>query len=189
MNKVRVGLSGGLGSFSEEAALIYVAKNKKEEYQLNYLIDMENVLKELNHNNIDIGVFPYFNNNSGIVKQAFAAMGKYAFSVIDSISLNINQCLIAKQALDIANISTIYSFEPALKQCKNFIANQFKGVKIIDWGDMAEAARAMSLDQFAENTAVIGSKRSAQIFKLTILRENIQDNQNNLTEFVVVKLK
>ncbi|MCX8514075.1 MAG: hypothetical protein RL017_672 [Pseudomonadota bacterium] len=187
MSKIRVGLSGGFGSFSEEAALQYLAKSKISDYQLDYLIDMENVLKKLNENIIDIGVFPFFNNNSGMVKQAFAAMGKYSFEVIDSFSLNINQCLMAKELLDMNQVATIYSFEPALKQCHNFIFNHFSKATIIDWGDMADAARAMSLNKFSANAAIIGSKRSAQIFKLKVLCENIQDHQNNLTEFVVVR--
>ena len=79
-NTIKLGLSGAPGSFSEEAALLY-AEREGLKSDLKYLIDMEGVLAALTRGEIDKGIFPVVNNQGGLVKQAFQAMGKYLFKL------------------------------------------------------------------------------------------------------------
>ena len=50
---LRIGVSGDVGSFSEEAGLIYAAKAQGGQSKLFYLIDMEGVLAALSKDEID----------------------------------------------------------------------------------------------------------------------------------------
>ena len=147
---------------------------------------MQGVLSALNQGNIDIGVFPVVNNNSGLVKPAFAAMGQHSFVLIDEIALDIEQCLFAKDMLNIKEIKYIYSYAPALAQCKNFVSQECSNAELIDWGDMAKAARDLSLGQLPGLSAVIGPKMAAEVYGLKILARNIQDVKPNVTMFAVV---
>jgi len=56
--KIKIGVSGSIGSFSEEAAHHYCRENKIKHYELKYLISAANVLKALKYKRIDKGVFP-----------------------------------------------------------------------------------------------------------------------------------
>lgn len=183
---MKIGVSGDLGSFSEEAGINYAKKSGLNDYQLVYLIDMEGVLSAVARKEIDFGIFPVVNNNSGLVRPAFEAMGRYLFNVIDEIHIDVAQCLIARKLIPLDKIAAIYSYTPAFNQCRNFLAS-LDNIKTIDWGDTAKAARDLASGIIDENCAVIGSARAASAYNLQIIASNIQDVKPNTTMFVVVK--
>ncbi|MCC2624421.1 MAG: chorismate mutase [Burkholderiales bacterium] len=183
---MRIGVSGDIGSFSEEAGINYAKRVGIKNYQLAFLIDMEGVLAAITKGEIDIGIFPVVNNNSGLVRPAFEAMGRHLFDVIDEEHLDVSQCLIAKKFMPIDQVSAIYSYTPAFNQCKLFLAD-LPGVKIIDWGDTAKAARDLASGVLEESSAVIGSARAAAAYGLQVIASNLQDVKPNVTMFVVVK--
>lgn len=182
----KVGVSGDIGSFSEEVGLNYIQKSNLADVELVCLIDMQGVMSALDAGLIDIGIFPVVNNNSGLVWPAFAAMGKYEFKIIDELHLDVQQCIFAKTMLELKEISAIYSYTPAFNQCKIFLSNEVAGVPRIEWDDMAKAARDLANGLLPESAAIIGSRRAAEAYGLTILSSNIQDVKPNVTMFVVV---
>jgi prephenate dehydratase len=183
---MKIGVSGDKGSFSEEVGLLYAEKRAIEEPEIQYLINMEGVLAALSRGEIELGVFPVVNMNSGLVWPAFYAMGKYSFTIIDEWHLDVQQCLFAKRLMSLPEITTIYSYAPAFNQCKIFL-QKAAGIPLIDWGDMAKAARDLNNGILAEDAAVIGSARAAQAYNLHILAENIQDVKPNITMFVIAQ--
>ena len=64
--KIIIGVSGNQGSFSEEAANYYCRKYEIVDYELNYLLNVGNVLTSLNNGDIDLGVFPVENSNASL---------------------------------------------------------------------------------------------------------------------------
>lgn len=182
---LRIGVSGDVGSFSEEAGFLYAAKAQGGKSEMVYLIDMEGVLAALVNDEIDVGIFPFVNYNSGIVWPAFSAMGKYNFMPIDDLQLNVEQCLLAKSELDIHEIKELYSYTPAFEQCKCFINHH--GFKLIDWGDTAKAARDLASGVLPANAGVVASAQAARSYGLVMLKQGIQDLQPNITRFIVVK--
>lgn len=180
-----VGVSGDVGSFSEEAGLIYAAKAHSAKHEICYLIDMDGVLAELERGEIDVGIFPFVNYNSGIVWPAFTAMGKYGFMPIDDLQLNVEQCLLANANVTLNEITELYSYTPAFEQCKGFI-NQH-GFKLVDWGDTAKAARDLAAGVLPKNAGVVASAQAAKSYDLQIVKQCIQDIQPNITRFIVVK--
>ena len=57
-----IGVSGDKGSFSEEAAEYYCYKNAVSDYELKYLVSVENVLTALSKDEITMGIFPIENS-------------------------------------------------------------------------------------------------------------------------------
>ena len=186
MTQLKIGVSGDVGSFSEEVGLQYVKKANLSQAEVVHLIDMYGVLSALDCGEIDIGVFPVVNNNSGLVWPAFYAMGKFGFKIIDELHLDVQQCLFAKKMLELKDISAIYSYAPAFNQCKIFLNEDAAGIPRIDWGDMAKAARDLAYGVLADDAAIIGPRRAADAYNLKILASNIQDVKPNVTMFVVV---
>lgn len=180
-----IGVSGDVGSFSEEAGWIYAAKAHNGQHELRYLIDMDGVLAALNKGDIDVGIFPFVNYNSGIVWPAFSAMGKYSFMPIDDLQLNVEQCLLAIDDISLDEIVALYSYTPAFEQCKGFI--NYHNYNTIDWGDTAKAARDLASGILPRNAAVVGSAQAAKSYNLKIIKQGIQDLQPNITRFIVVK--
>ena len=184
---IKVGVSGDVGSFSEEVGLIYIKKAALTPTSIVHLINMDGVLAALVKDEIDYGVFPVANKGSGLVRQALDAMGRYPFAVIDTIDINVEQCLFAKEEMAFDQIKAIYSFAPAIVQCKNILNEALVGIPIVDWGDMAKAARDLSNGVIASDCAIIGSQRAAEAYGLKILASGIQDIKINTTMFIVVK--
>lgn len=184
--KIKVGVSGDQGSFSEEAAIIY-STGLGFKPQIVYLIDMERVLLALNTDAIDFGIFPVVNSRGGLVHPAFKAMGKYQFKMIDEIWLDVKQSLLSKKNIVKADIKAVASHSQALAQCERYLEKEFPKIKLIEWEDTAKAARDLAEGKLKRNVAVITPARCAQMYGLQVLDRNIQDTHPNLTTFIVVK--
>ncbi|HAT6977720.1 TPA: chorismate mutase [Legionella pneumophila] len=183
---IRFGVSGDIGSFSEEAALFY-AKEKNINTHLIHLLDMEGVLNAIENETIDLGILPVVNLLGGLVKPAFQAMGKYSFTPIDEIWHDINQCLLVKPNTQHHKITQIVSHPQGLAQCKKFLRHKFKDAKKIEWIDTAKAARDLAEGKLPPHTAVIASARCAPLYGLKMRARNIQDSYQNKTAFILVK--
>lgn len=183
---IRFGVSGEIGSFSEEAALSY-ANQQGMNPSFVYLVDVAGVLEALENEQIDLGIFPVVNLQGGLVKPAFLAMGTYPFQFIDEIWLHVYQSLLGLPGTTLKKISQVVSHPQGLLQCKDYLAKTFDGVKQLHWINTAQAAKKLSEGHFDKNSAVIASKRCAALYGLEVLAENIQDSDLNLTAFIVVK--
>ena len=186
MSETTIGVSGQIGSFSEEAALRY-AKKMNIMASLTYLIDMESVLAAVEEKTVEIGIFPVVNLYGGLVKPAFEAMGKHLFTPIDELWLDVKQCLLVLPGTGVEQIKKIVSHTQALSQCKNYLKNNFSEAELIPWIDTAQAAKELSEGKFSAATAVIAPARSAEVYCLDVMAENIQDNSSNLTAFIIEK--
>jgi prephenate dehydratase len=185
---MKIALSGMPGSFSEEAALIY-RNRTNEDLELVYAVDMMGVLRAVNENAVDIGIFPVVNSRGGLVKPAFAAMGAYNFEMIDEVWLEVQQCLMKLQDVDISEIENITSHSQALAQCARYLDQNYPELKRMEWIDTALAAKNLAEGEIGRLTMVIAPARAAALYGLELVESGIQDMRPNLTTFIVVKKK
>lgn len=183
-NKAKIGVSGGIGSFSEEAANHYCNQNETEDYQIKYLISVENVLSMLDAGEIDKGIFPIENSNGGIVYEAVYAMAKYQFKIERIFEIDIKHCLLAKPGTKKKEIRKIVSHDQALKQCRMYLKRKWPEVELAEYRDTAEAAKDLKEGLLPADTAVVAPKICAQIYELEIIEESIQDLKFNFTTFI-----
>lgn len=181
-----LGISGEKGSFSEQAAKIYTEKISTK-LEFNYLMDMEGVLDAVETKKVDFGIFPVVNLRGGLVKMAFKAMGKHLFEVIDEIWLEVEQCLLVLPGTNLNDINKIASHPQAIAQCQRYLKKTFKEVEYLEWQNTAKAAKDLSEGKLKHDTAVIAPINSAQIYGLKVLAKSIQDDNPNLTAFIIVK--
>jgi prephenate dehydratase len=182
---LKLGISGDAGSFSEEAALLY-AKNLSIQVSLDYLIDMEGVLAAVETGTVDRGIFPVVNLRGGLVRMAYDAMGKYQFQMLDELWLEVHQCLLVHPGVTRKQIKHIVSHSQAIAQCRNYLEKHFNDLSLIEWQDTATAAKELSQGQLGPTTAVIAPERAAILYGLEIIAKNIQDDNPNLTAFIIV---
>jgi prephenate dehydratase len=182
---VIIGVSGAQGSFSEEAALTYAHKISLKKYSILYLVTVENVLAALEEGSITLGIFPIENSNGGIVIETVYAMAKHNFNIKKIFEIDIHMNLLAKKGTKIAAIKKIASHDQALKQCRFYLKRNWPKAKIEAYPDTAKAAQDLAEGKLPASVAVIASRRAAEIHKLNILEESIQDLKFNYTSFVV----
>jgi len=183
----KIGISGGKGSFSEQAALYYCHKYKISNFKIFYLISVERVLRNLNKNKIDLGIFPIENSNGGIVYEAVYAMAKYTFKIERIFEIDIRHNLLCLPSQKKKDIKKIASHPQALKQCRMYLKRKWPKAELIEWSDTAEAAKALAKGKLPKDTAVIAPFECANLYGLKILEENIQDLKFNFTTFLAVK--
>jgi prephenate dehydratase len=185
MSKIKIGVSGNQGSFSEEAANYYCQKNGIEDYELVYLISVDNVLKAIKNDEVQKGVFPIENSNGGIVYEAVYAMSKYLFSIENMFEIDIKHCLLIKAGTNTSNIKKIASHQQALKQCRMYLKRKWGETELEEYKDTAQAAKDLSEGVLSSDTAVIAPKASAKLYSLDVLEEGVQDLKFNFTTFIV----
>ncbi len=183
---MKIGVSGGPGSFSEEAADYYCHKNKLAGYEIKHLISVENVLQALEKDEIDMGVFPIENSNGGIVYEAVYAMSQHLFTIQNLFEIDIRHNLIAHPEVNKQDITLIASHDQALKQCKMYLRRVWPKVEIKEWADTADSVRAIKDGELPKTAAGIASKKAADLYGMQILEEGIQDLKFNFTTFLAV---
>lgn len=188
--KTIIGVSGDIGSFSEQVGLRYAQKKffTPQSFSLTYLIDMENVLAAVEAGTVDLGIFPVVNFQGGFVTMALTAMGAHYFTLVDDFWLDVQQCLLVYPSTKLDQIKKIVSHPQALAQCRKYLEKNFNNSEFIPWEDTAKAARDLQegkLDQAI--TAVLAPEHAADIYHLAIMAKNIQDVHPNLTGFIIVK--
>ncbi len=181
---MKIGISGAKGSFSEEAARAYATKNHVRKFSLEYLISVENVLSELEKGDIELGIFPIENSNGGIVLEAVHAMAKHRFAVKKIFEIDVHQNLLVKEGITADKVKVITSHDQAIKQCRMYLKRMWPKVKLREYVDTAKAAEDLAKGKLPKTTAVIASRVAANVYKLDVLEESIQDLKFNYTSFI-----
>jgi prephenate dehydratase len=185
---MKIGVMGAEGSFSEEAARTYAKKHANlRRFDLEYLVSAENVLAGLEKGAIDLAIFPIENSNGGIVIEAVRAMAKHNFHIKKMFEIDVHHCLIVKKGTKAGDIKTIVSHDQAIKQCRMYLRRVWPKVKLREYADTAKAAEDLAKGKLPKSTAVIASRNAAELHKLTVLEESIQDLKFNFTTFIAAE--
>lgn len=183
---LRFGVFGDTGSFSEAAGMLY-AQNNGITPSFKYLPVMEDLLAAVGKGEIDLALFPVVNFRGGIVKTAFEAMGKYPFSLVDSLRLNIQHCLIVRPGTLLKDIKKVASHPQAFAQCGEYLGKELGHAERVEWNDTAGAARDLAAGRLPAGCAAIASERAAKMYGLEVAARSIQDDPDNFTVFIVAK--
>lgn len=187
--KPKIGVSGGRGSFSEEAAKYWCRKGKIKKFALKYLISVENVLSSLDKGEITFGIFPVENSNGGIVYEAVYAMSRHLFEIKELFEIDIRHCLICRPDTPKDKIALIASHDQALKQCKMYLKRVWPQTPLEEWPDTADAVRAIKEGELSPCAAAVAPRAAAELYRMRILEEGIQDLKFNFTTFLAVTKK
>ncbi|MCH8305562.1 MAG: prephenate dehydratase [Candidatus Marinimicrobia bacterium] len=182
-----IGVQGGEGSFSEEAARIFADNNGLEPFEIEYLITSEEVLSAVENKSVEYGVFAIENAKGGVVIESIKALAGHICEIVEMLYIPISQNLLTKPGTLMGNIREIHSHPQALRQCKDFLAEHFWTRPLVEADDTAESARRLKEGELPDSTAVIAAKACAEIYGLEIIQEDIQDLKNNLTLFLGIK--
>jgi len=183
--RLTIGISGAKGSFSEEAARLYLRKAGLRGAKLTYLVSVEGVLSSLENGSIQWGIFPIENSNGGVVIEAVYAMAKHRFSIEKMFEIDVHHNLLVSRGVKAQDIKTVVSHDQAIKQCRMYLKRRWPKVKVREYADTAKAAEDLAKGVLPRSTAVIASAAAAKLYKLDIIEPSIQDLKFNYTSFIV----
>lgn len=87
---------------------------------------------------------------------------------------------------DLSKIKKLYSHPQAWGQCKAFLSTYLKGVHREDVDSTSLAAQIVAADTTGQSAA-LSSMAAADVFKLDVLAESINDRLGNTTRFLVIQ--
>src|SRR6056297_1532808 len=182
---MKIGIMGATGSFSEQAAELYLRNNAAIQATLEPLVSAEVVLTAVEEGSVEKGIFAIENSNGGIVIEAVHAMAAHRFTIEQMFELDVHHMLLVKNGVTASSITAISSHEQALKQCRMYLKRVWPDADITPYVDTAKAAEDLAAGTLPDTTAVIAPRRCAELYGLSILEESIQDLKFNYTTFVV----
>lgn len=178
--KDKVGFYGVRGSFSEEAMIKYFGENKEaKSYE-----EFENVFVAVKNGEIDYGVLPIENSSTGAISDVHDLLYKYGFYILGEVCIRVNQNLVGIKGTTLETITEIYSHPQGFGQSTEFLKSH-KDWKLIPFHSTATSAKLVN-DLNDNSKAAIASKRVASIYNLEIIKENINNQSENFTRFIVV---
>ena len=184
---MKIGIQGGKGSFSEEAAKAFGKNHGVEDYEIVYLISSMAVLEGIESETVQFGVFAMENAQGGVVIESVEALSQHRCRILEMFHIFVNQNLLALPDVHVGDITEIHSHQQALRQCKDYLAEHFWTRPLIEADDTAEAARRLSEGKLPETAGVVGSDYCAELYDLSIVEKGIHDLKNNLTLFLGIE--
>tara|TARA_A100001037_G_C15151245_1_gene639372 strand:+ start:4264 stop:4833 length:570 start_codon:yes stop_codon:yes gene_type:complete len=182
-----IGIQGGKGSFSEEAASEFAKNHGILDAKVIYQISSKSVLHGVENGVTEYGVFAMENAQGGVVIESVEALAKYRCEIVEMFHITVNQNLLGLTGTNIGDVTEIHSHQQALRQCKDYLSEHFWTRPLIEEDDTAEAARRLSEGKLPPTAGVIANKACADLYGLEILQESIHDLKHNLTLFLGVK--
>lgn len=174
------------GSYTEMAKDVFCKKYELDAYQTP-MKTIKSTLEFIDETPNAIGILPIENSIEGAVRETIDNLIRTKNSNIRILSefvLPIKHCLLSRTT-EFYSISGVISHPQALAQCQNFIHNELpRNTEIIEVPSTAEAARR--LQDYNLTYAAIGSEKTAEIYNLNILKENINDDSDNKTRFALI---
>src|SRR5690606_7337986 len=133
------------------------------------LVSSENVLRAVEQQTVDYGIFAMENAQGGVVIESVKALAKYRCDILEMFHIMVNQNLLTLPGVTLKDITEIHSHEQALRQCRNYLATHFWGLPLIEETDTAEAAHRLQAGELPKTAAVIANKACAELYHLQLL--------------------
>lgn len=182
---MKLAVAGNKGSFSHQAALMYIAAHDLKDTEIVYALDSEGVFQALDNKKAEVGIMPIYNPIGGLVEMTLHAMGKHLFKMESTFDMPVMQCLLTLPNVRQDEIRTVVSHQQALAQCQKYLNIQLSDCQLVEYSDTAQAAEDLASGKLATNSAVLAPKLCAQLYGLRVVAENVQDDDRNQTHFLV----
>ena len=172
-----------IAALGTEGAFTYMAAHKKFGSQVKYIScnSIFDVFEKVEHGECDYGVVPIENSIEGAVTHTFDCLVDADLKICSQVLLKISHNLMSRISMD--KIKKIYSNPQVFGQCRHWLAQNLPNAGQIAVASTTEAA---IIAQREKNAAAIASTSAAYVYKLKILRANIQDIAHNTTRFLVI---
>jgi len=177
---IRVAFQGEPGAFSEAAAIQLLG----EEIVTVPRATFETAFRAIDERAADALLAPVENSLAGSVVRVFDLLLESRLAIVAETILPIEMQLIAIPGATLGNIRSVASHPMALAQCERLFAAHPEW-KRVPAEDTAGSVREI-LSRGDKSCAAIAGRRAAKHYRAQIIAENIQDNLENFTRFVLL---
>ena len=177
----RCAYQGAPGAFSHEACIDLRPWDEAVAYD-----SFEAALAALKAGEVGCALIPVENSTIGRVEPAATLVEGANLTVVSEVWRPIRLALMAPAGASLRTVKTAESHPVALRQCPASLAAF--GISAVEAFDTAGAARAVA-EAGDLSRAAVAPVRAAEVYGLSILRNDIQDSEDNRTRFVLLSAK
>lgn len=172
----RVVCQGVVGAFSHKAARSFFG-----EISPSFEPTFQQVFEDVATGSAGFGVLPVENSAAGSVTAVYDLILRYRFYIVGAVDVKVEHCLAAGKGTGTPTAAA--SHPQALSQCSGYLKSH--GLKALEWSNTAAAAQYVA-QECPPGVAAVCSKEAAREYGLQILQENIQNEAENTTRFIVI---
>jgi prephenate dehydratase len=179
---VKVSFLGPAGTFTEDA--LREATPAGVEIEALRTATVHDAIVAVERGDAERALVPFENSIEGSVRStldtlAFDAEG---VTIVGEHDFRVHAHLIARQGVELEQVSAILSHPQPLAQCAGFLREHLPGVERRSVSSTAEAVRMVG--ESVRPWAAIGARAAAELYGCALLREGIEDEDDNVTRFV-----
>ncbi len=145
-------------------------------------VSIDEVFRAVEAGHAHYGVVPVENSSEGAVGSTLDLLLDHSLQVCGEEQLRIHHHLLSR-APEIGAVRRLYSHAQSLAQCHEWLNANLANLPRVPVASNAEAARMAAEDP--ESCAIAG-EAAAELYGLDKFAENIEDNPNNSTRFLVI---
>jgi prephenate dehydratase len=178
----QVGYLGPEGTFTEEALLAGVLPGSVEPRPFPTIYD---AVTALSNGEVAWTIVPIENSLDGSVSVTLDLLAGEASGVqiVAEALLLVRHSLIAAEMLELNEIDAVLSHPHVPGQCSVFLRRELPHAQILAASSTAEAVRTVARGE-QRDWAALGTALAARIYGGTVIREGVQDRDDNETRFV-----
>ncbi len=169
---------GPEGTFTQSAALKHFG------HSVNTMAfgSIDQVFREVESGASNYGVVPIENSIEGVVNHTLDMLNDSSLKICGEVELRIHHYLLSKDE-SLSDIKLVYSHQQSLAQCRAWLDLNLIKAERIAVSSNAEAARIAGTEK---NVAAIASEAAGELYGLNNLANNIEDEPDNTTRFLVI---
>ena len=174
---LKIGFLGPLGTFS------HLASRRKFGASVEHVpvADIPSVFEEVVRGHIDYGLVPVENSLHGGVIDTLDAFLNSSAKICAEVRITVHHFLLAATPWE--KVKTIYSKPEVFAQCRKWLSATAKDR---DVQAAASTSHAAELASRTPGVAAIGTTLAGELYGLKTLFENIEDNPDNETRFLII---
>lgn len=176
----RIVFPGTEGAYSQAATKEYFGENCNNFYVRTFRGAME----AIEDGAADFAVLPIENSTAGAVDEMYDLLVEFENYIVGETIIPITHTLAGLPGTELADIEKVYSKGVALMQASKFLEEHS------DWQQISVANTAIAAKKILEDQdrsqAAVCSAYAAKVHGLTVLEDNINDDENNSTRFIIV---
>lgn len=168
---------GPEGTFTHQAA----RKNFGAGVPLKPLRDIDTVFSAVARGEAAYGVVPVENASEGAIGRTLDLLAENDLKIVAQIYLPVEQCLVGRGPLE--SVTRVLSKDIALDQCREWLARHLPKAELVSVESTAAAVREAADHP---SCAAVASAVAAEMHRVPVLAQGIQDRRDNVTRFLVL---
>ncbi len=168
---------GPKGTFSHEAALKYDKKSS-----VVFEKTVWDIFEAVRSKKTDRGIVPLENSVSGTISATVDSLMDFNLKIQKEVIVPVRHNLASKVPLN--KIKIIFSTIQAYEQCEQYVRKNCPNAEISYMN--TNAVSAEKLYSSKGSVAAIVPALAAELYKLKVIAESIQDSKFNVTRFIVI---